>query len=253
MKQLAIFCIELILIFALPKITFASNLVITDKIGVFGLPDDAEAQDLGVTWTRVAFPQWKQYLSKPSSFNERFAKLQKTNVIATIRSVNNKDYVVCGQDPDTLLSEANATDKVPAGKSIYDLISCMPKDLVSTEKGSYRDFITQAITSGKGKVDAWQIENEVYSTITRFWLGDARGEFDNFIKLFSLTSQMIRTIDPNTPILAPGITFGHIDYDTIGNPKPTTNAQKESIEIIDKTVRRLFTDACSDFDVIDIF
>lgn len=252
MRHLSILLVELIIIITFPKITFANSLTVTDKIGVFGLPDDAAANDLGVTWTRFAFPQWKQYLANPTSFDDRLSKLHTTKVIATIRSVNDKDMVECGQDPDALLAVAHATDQVPQGKSIYDFISCMPKDLDSTKKGSYRDFITQAVAAGKGKVDAWQIENEVYSTITRFWLGDARGEFDNFITLFTTTSKMIRTLDPSTPILAPGITLGHTDFNQTGTPQPATTAQQKGVDIIDTNVRRLFTDACSNFDVIDL-
>lgn len=252
MRKFLLVLISFFLALTLFKSARAANTSLPDTIGVFGLPDDNAATDLGVTWTRLALTEWKKYLANPNELASKLNKLKNTKVIATLRSVSSKEMVSCGQDPEALVAKYNIADKIPAGKTVYDIFSCPPKDYLSTSPGSYADFLTKIVTTSNGKVDAWQIENEVYGPINRFWLGDAPGEFDNFIKHFKFTSDFIRKLDPNTPILAAGITIGNNEFNSSGVALSTGTNQSKGMQIIDKNVRQLFSQACSSFDVVDI-
>lgn len=224
----------------------------SERIGVFGLPNDDAAEDLGVSWTRVAAPKWKDFEKNPRVVKQRFAGLEKTNVVATIRAVYG-GKTVCAVSLKEVLSRLNneMVERIPAGADLGDLVSCMPKDLESDAPGSYRDFVRTAVTQ-LPEVDAWQIENEVYSAATKFWLGDKQGEFDNFMLLFKTASAEIRAARPDVLILAPGIAIGRVDVDADGNVQSNRQRINLAFPVIENNVRRLLTEACGDFDVVDL-
>ena len=179
--------VSLTLILILSPAVFAAGRPIKldlSNVGVFGLPDDAAARDLGVTWTRVASPAWSEYENNRQKVLKRFDNFKSTKIIATIRAKYGAK-TVCAVNLEEYVSDMapRLKKRVPKDRNLGDLVSCMPKDIGSTLPGSYRYFIRSVVKDLKGKVSAWQIENEVYSSSGKFWLGDKQGEFDNFIKL----------------------------------------------------------------------
>ena len=222
------------------------------KIGVFGLPDNKAAKDLGIKWTRIAAPQWDNYNDKKSKdeIKKRFKGLNDVNVIATIRA-NSENKTNCLVDLRKIIEQVGLDKEDVLTDALNNpgkYGSCMPKNI-----DEYLVWVRQTVKDLKKYVVAWQIENEVYSTMTKFWWGDSVGEFDNFIKLFKVVSREIKVKDPGKTILAPGIALGLQEFDDQGKIVPSDD-KKTSIAtpIVDKNVKKLFSEACNSFDVVDI-
>jgi len=128
----------------------------------------------------------------------------------------------------------------------------MPKDIDSQEEGSYRYFVRDVVKNLKGKVHAWQIENEVYGAPNKFWLGDKRNEFDNYIRLYKTAAEEIRKIDPDTPIITPGILVGKIDFSADGTPRPKSERERVVISTVTKNLKRLLSECGEYIDGVDI-
>lgn len=227
----------------------SSAIITKDKIGVFGLPDDAAAADLGVGWTRIPL-FWADYEQNPAKFDQQQAGLVATKTLYTVRAVN-EVKTNCYIDTSQLVKYGyNLTDQQKAHPGAF--ASCYPKDM-----SQYRQFIRGLATKYKGSVQAWQIENEVYGVMPNYWSGDPEsGEIDNYITLFKAASEEIKAVDPTVPVLMAGEALGVMKFDDTGNPLPlpagTPTSKVSSYTKNLSNVEKFFTQACNSIDVADL-
>lgn len=235
MKMSRIVCLGILGLWLLSTALFAAT-PSADKVGVFGLENKQEADDLGVGWTRVPV-WWNSYETQREKLEQRLKALEGVKVLATIRAVH--------------LTKTNCPAR--AKPRLREQMSCPPRDIEE-----YKNFIREVVKNYKDKIAAWQIENEVYSGAVKYWVEDDLGSIDHFISLFKAVSEVIRQEDPGKIILAPGIALGRgIEFDAEGNVRFTESVlspklQREVFLTCQANVRKAFKELCGYFDVADI-
>lgn len=227
--------------------TVADVILPKDKLGIFGLPDDSAANDLGAGWTRAGL-LWKNYDQNPGIFDQQQENLVATNTLYTIRAVSGTK-TNCYIDPATLNKyRSRLTQEQLANPAT--VMSCFPKDMAE-----YNNFISNLIGKYKGSVQAWQIENEVFGQQINYWSGDkTAGEIDNYLTLLKNASREIKKADPSATILAAGIILPNpAEFDDNGYLLPINGNEKAKLvaQTVEKNVSKLLQTDCADFDIID--
>ena len=219
--------------FILKADTVNQNYFTQDQIGVYGLMNKKQADELGVEWTRHPL-KWEDYETNKVLFDQYFeqTKGMKMKVILTVRSVHSL--------------KTNCPSWAPKRE-----LSCPPKDIKE-----YKAFIREIVQKYKSVVAAWQFENEPFSGASHFWAEAKLGQIDSLIELTKTASEIVREEDPGKIILSPSLAFGgKITFDDQLNPDFSntsaliTRAWKEAI---DPNFRRFTKENCGYFDAVDV-
>ncbi len=212
-----------------------------DQVGVFALEKTSQARDLGVGWTRLPL-NWARFEKNKEGFNRHLKALKGVKVIVTIRATHPRKLDIPSW------AKAYAMTHPGAGKTV----SCPPKDIEE-----YKRFVREVVRKYKDKVAAWQIENEIYFS-RKFWIEDEQWSVQEFIPVLKAASQVIREEDPGKPILAPGIAFIKVKFDSNGNfvrftgTKADRTTQEKVLAAWTRNVRMVFSEGRQCFDVVDV-
>lgn len=254
MKRKAWLAGAVILILGLVSVSFSinadstANIVLSkDKLGIFALPSDTVATDLGAGWVRLAV-LWKDYDRNPLKFITQQENYVSTKTLYTIRAISGAK-TDCYIDQETLNKRRSSLTPEQFSNPA-NFASCFPKDI-----DEYKTFVKQLVAGLKGSVQAWQIENEVFGRQINYWSGDKMlGEIDNYLTLLDNASAEIRKADPAALVLASGIALPNsAEFDDNGYLLPISGNEnaKLAATTIENNVSKLFKNSCSDFDVID--
>ncbi len=176
---------------------YAKNAPKADQVGVFGLEDKSEAEDLGVEWTRQPL-WWNTYENKKDKIDRMVKDLEGVKAVLTIRCVH-PIKTVC---PDSAIP------------SLRSQMSCPPRNLEE-----YKDFVRSVVRKYKDKVAAWQIENEVYAT-RKYWVEDERGSIEQFYPVFQAAYYRKLSFMPPIRTLCFLIGISEDNFSLISAPKP---------------------------------